>query len=104
MLGVELPAGLKNESRDYVLIPENVDVVRLAAAAHGQWRLSPSGHPAGLDYSACEAAAKGLGVKWKKSFAKLLVMEGVMLAEWRDRFSRSPAGGRSGRTTTMRPG
>ena len=89
MLGVELPPAMKAEPEDYVLIPENFAAARLFDAVLNQWRLGSDGRPIGLEYAACESAARGLGVKWKKEFWRLQAMEDAALAELRKPVSGS---------------
>ena len=60
-------------------------VVRVFAAAATQWRIAPSGRLAGLDYPGAEAAARGLGIRWRAVFAGLRVMEREALAVSRER-------------------
>ena len=55
-----------------------------AGAGEPQWRLAPSGHLAGIDYSGAEAAARGLGIP-SEVFEGLRVMEAEALAVSRER-------------------
>ena len=75
VFGIDLAA----RREDDLVLPENLDAVRLCAACLGQWRLSVRGTPMGLDYAACEAAARGLQIDWAGNFDKLRIMELAML-------------------------
>ncbi len=80
VLGVDLP--LMEADRPFVVIPENWDAVRLLVAVSGQWRRNVwTGAPLGLDYAACEAAARGMEMEWPENFERLRIMEAVILAE-----------------------
>ena len=65
-----------------MVIPENLDAVRLCCATATQWRLAPSGRRIALNYPGCAAAAEGMGIAWQETFGKLRIMEAAMLAEW----------------------
>ena len=52
--------------------------MRSFLAAGGQWRRGPKGEPLALDY----AAAKGLGIQWRKVFEAVALMEGEALRQW----------------------
>lgn len=49
--------------------------MRLFIAVQTQWRLAPTGSVVGLDYAAVRAAARAIGVKWRKVFPSVRVME-----------------------------
>ena len=53
--------------------------MRVFLAAQSQWRYGPSGRLLGLDYRGARAAAKGIGVRWRKVFDTLRVMEYAVL-------------------------
>ncbi len=56
--------------------------MRLLCAVSGQWRRAGwTGAPLGLDYAACEAAARGMGIDWAENFDKLRIMEAAALEE-----------------------
>ena len=57
------------------VLPQNWPAVRAFVACATQWRYGPSGHPTGLDYAGCRAAVAALGIKWRKVFEGLRVME-----------------------------
>ena len=63
----------------FVVVPAVWDVVRLFVAASTQWRHSPSGHRAGLDYAAVRATADALSIEWREVFPRLQVMEAEAL-------------------------
>lgn len=67
-----------------MVVPENIDAVRLCCATATQWRLAPSGRRIGLDYDGCATAARGMGVSWRETFDKLRIMEAALLAEWKE--------------------
>ena len=77
---MELPEDVERADDDYVVLAENWETVRLFAALMTQWRLAPSGRLTGLDYAACEAAARGMKIKWRKVLAGIQVMEAEVLA------------------------
>ena len=58
--------------------------MRVFAAARTQWRYGPSGHLTGLDYAGVRAAARALGVRWRRVFDALQVMELETLAAARE--------------------
>ncbi len=55
-------------------MPEAWPTVRAFLAVQTQWRVSPNGVRLGLDYPGARAAAKGLGIQWKKVFGNLRLM------------------------------
>ena len=50
-----------------------------------QWRLTPTGRLAGLDYPGGAAVARGLGEHWKAVFEPLCVIEGAVLETQEER-------------------
>lgn len=61
---------------DIAVLPGNWDAARLLDATATQWRrCSWSGNWLGLDYAAARAAAAGLGLRWRRVFPQLRVME-----------------------------
>ena len=54
-------------------------------AASTQWRVASwSGAMIGLDYAGAKAAAAGAGLRWRKVFAGLRVMEAAVIGRQRD--------------------
>lgn len=71
--GLSLPPAPASEA--VWVLPQNWPAVRAFVACATQWRYGPSGHPTGLDYAGCRAAVAALGIKWRKVFEGLRVME-----------------------------
>lgn len=98
--GVELPA----QARDVCpVLPENWDTVMAFCAAQTQWRHGPSGHPVGLDYAGCRAVVRALGVKWRKVFEGLQVMEGEVLDVIHSRYNNCTSKPVTPTTNRMQP-
>lgn len=79
--GINLPDELWSPE-ECVVLRENWDAVRAFLASTGQWRMVPNGHRTGLDYAAAKAAAQGLGIRWRKVFEAVAVMEAEALRIW----------------------
>ena len=62
------------------MLPTCLDAATLFLACATQWRPGPDGRPEGLDYAGCRAAAKGLGIGWRREFGRLRVMESAALS------------------------
>ena len=61
------------------VLPSNWPAAKLFSACLAQWRRGPDGRLEGLDYAACRAAAKGMGIGWRREFGRLRVMERAVL-------------------------
>ena len=79
--GIELPDEFR-APEECVVLRENWDAVRAFLASAGQWRMAPNGHRTGLNYAAAKAAAQGLGIRWRKVFGGVAVMEAEALRIW----------------------
>jgi len=73
---LELPTAARES---FPVLPENWDALTVFIAVQTQWRYGPSGHLTGLDYSGCRAAARAMGLKWRKVFGNLREMESAAL-------------------------
>lgn len=74
------------------VLPTCLDAATLFLACATQWRQGPDGRPEGLDYAGCRAAAKGLGIGWRRAFEGLRTMESAALAAL-EALSGPPEGG-----------
>ena len=64
------------------MLAANWDAVRALMATSTQWRLDPwTGRLLGLDYAGARAAARGIGVRWRRVFVRLRVMEAAIIRE-----------------------